>query len=305
MKTFLGLDTSNYTSSAALYFENGEVFQTKKLLPVKEGTLGLRQSDAVFHHTKQFHEVVSSLMPADIKAVGVSDKPVNKVDSYMPCFLVGVSVGEILASAFDVPIHRFSHQQGHIAAALYDTKKIGLFESEFIALHLSGGTSEVLYVDSVLGDITVIAKSIDLNAGQVVDRVGNMLGLPFPSGRYLEELALKSEYKHCIKPSLKGYDFALSGIENLCAKMMSDGKDKEEIASFCLEYIILTIDNVLEKVTKEYRDVPIIFSGGVSSSSIMKKRLRAKYGASFASPQFSSDNAAGIAVLTAFMEKSL
>ncbi|MFI3325336.1 MAG: peptidase M22 [Clostridia bacterium] len=300
MGTFLGIDTSNYTSSGALFYEDGTINQAKKLLPVSQGQLGLRQSDALFHHTKQLSSVLNQLLPSDIKAVGVSNKPRNVEDSYMPCFLAGVNTAEVLAKALDVPIHYFSHQQGHLAA-LYSVNRLDLLEKDFLAFHLSGGTSEGLLVKNTLkGDIEIISETLDLNAGQVIDRVGKMLEFPFPSGKYLEELALNFNGSFKIKTAVKGNNFALSGVENLCLKMLKDGKTKEEISAFCLEYIIKTIDKVLENLIEKHKGLEIVFSGGVASNSIMRERFSGKYQAYFAEPIYSADNAAGIAVLTAY-----
>ena len=135
MSLFLGIDTSNYTTSVALINSNGNVLQKKRLLPVKTGERGIRQSDAVFHHTKAYPELFSDLIKdvnEPITAVGVSVSPTTEKGSYMPCFLVGESVATALSSALKVPLFKFSHQQGHIAAALYSAKKTELFNSKFI-----------------------------------------------------------------------------------------------------------------------------------------------------------------------------
>ena len=125
MKTFLGIDTSNYTTSVALYSENG-VLQKKKLLPVKDGERGIRQSDAVFHHTKAYPDLLKELFDAaaypGIFAVGASIKPTTQEGSYMPCFLCGEGFARSYAALSDVPVYRTSHQVGHILAALYSAR---------------------------------------------------------------------------------------------------------------------------------------------------------------------------------------
>jgi N6-L-threonylcarbamoyladenine synthase len=225
MSLFLGIDTSNYTTSVALINSNGNVLQKKRLLPVKTGERGIRQSDAVFHHTKAYPELFSDLMKdvnEPITAVGVSVSPTTEKGSYMPCFLVGESVATALSSALKVPLFKFSHQQGHIAAALYSAKKTELFNSKFIAFHVSGGTTDAVLCESENSTlkITPIASSNDLKAGQAVDRIGVKMGLLFPCGKELEKLALKSEkiYKNKIK--LYDGDCSLSGLENKCLKML-------------------------------------------------------------------------------------
>lgn len=301
MNNYLGIDTSNYTTSVAIANDNG-VIQNKKLLPVKEGTLGLRQSDAVFHHVQQLPQILDKLLPTDnIKAVGVSFAPRRVEGSYMPCFTVGMCNANAISMALDVPLYEFSHQEGHIAAALYSSHNLNLIGEKFLAFHVSGGTTEALLVspsnDTPLS-CTLIAKTLDLSAGQAIDRVGVMLGLKFPCGPELEKLALQFDGKLKVKPTLKEENLCLSGVENLCKKMFSDGEPKEKIAYFCIEYILSSLDECTEKLCRKYPNLPIIYSGGVMSNTIIKERLSKKYGGFFATPEFSADNAAGTAILT-------
>ena len=183
MPCFLGIDTSNYTTSCAIYdSENDTIIHRKKLLPVKKGELGLRQSDAVFHHTVQLPELMKELFAdfdGEIDAIGVSDAPMRAEGSYMPCFLTGVCAAESIAAATGKPLYRFSHQQGHIMAALFSSGRRELYGKDFFAFHVSGGTTQALLVSGEL-DARLIASSLDLKAGQAVDRVGVMLGYPFP-----------------------------------------------------------------------------------------------------------------------------
>ncbi|MBQ9993879.1 MAG: peptidase M22 [Clostridia bacterium] len=305
MSFVLGIDTSNYTTSVALYdTSTDEVIQRKKLLPVKEGQLGLRQSDAVFHHVRQLPEVMAELF-ADTRAlpdaVGVSVSPRPIEGSYMPCFEVGRSSAEQIGSLLGVPVHRFSHQEGHIMAALYSAGCIDTIGDRFVAYHLSGGTTEAVLVARE-GDrfaIEYLCGSLDLKAGQAIDRVAGMLGLPFPGGVHLDKLASRCEEKIKCKPTLKGLDCCLSGIENKCKAMLEDGQAHEYIAKMCLEYICASVAEMTRRIIAKYGDLPIIFAGGVSSNSLLRERICSEFDAYFAEPQYSCDNAAGIAILAA------
>jgi len=313
MALFLGVDTSNYTTSLAVVdLEQRIAVQSKKLLPVAEGALGLRQSDAVFHHTVQLPELFVNLsMNCDlsqVEAVGVSVTPRSESGSYMPCFLAGISAATAFASANSLALHRFSHQQGHIAAALFSADRLDLFEEQFIAFHVSGGTTEAVIVRPDSENICsteLVASSLDLKAGQAVDRVGVAMGLRFPAGKQLDELACMCDDKIKVKPVIKGCDCSLSGIENKCKKMLADGESKEKTARFCIEYICATLDAMASALLEKYGKMPLVFSGGVMSNSIISKKLCDKYGAVFAKPEFSCDNAVGTAVLTAIMEKRI
>lgn len=304
MSLFLGIDTSNYTTSTAIYDSStGVMHQQKKMLPVKEGQLGLRQSDAVFHHTQQLHLLFSQLVKdidiKELKMIGVSTRPRPVDGSYMPCFTVGENTADILSSALKVPIARFSHQEGHISAALFSAKRDDLFSKEFIAFHISGGTTEAVLAKGTTSgfNLELVAKSLDLHAGQAIDRVGLMLGLSFPCGAELEKLALKSTEKIKVHPTLKGFDCCLSGVENQCKKLIDTGKSPEYVAAYCIKYIEQSLSKMTDRLLEKYGNLPLLYAGGVMSDSIINKAFTQKYNAIFATPEFSTDNAAGIAYL--------
>lgn len=295
---FLGFDTSNYTTSIAL-FDGKTIVQQKQVLSVKPGEKGLRQSDAVFQHTVNIPKLIDKFDFDNIDAVGVSTRPRNIEGSYMPCFLVGENVATVLSDVNGIPMHKTSHQVGHILAALYSTNQIDLIKQKFIALHLSGGTTEVLLVTPDKDEIIkaeVIASSNDLKAGQAIDRCGVMLGMSFPCGKELDLLSQKSEMEYKHKPTIKNLDCSLSGVENKAHKMFDNNEKPEDIAKFVLSYISQSVLAMLDKVIEQYGEMPIVFSGGVSSNSLLRKTIKEKYDAYFALPEFSLDNAAGVAI---------
>ena len=310
MSVYLGIDTSNYTTSTALYRTDGTVDQQKQLLPVKAGQLGLRQSDAVFHHVQQLPVVLEKLLieHPQLDAIGVSDRPRDAAGSYMPCFTVGQGMAREISAALGIPVHFFSHQAGHIAAALYSAGKILLRNDRFLAFHVSGGTTEAVLVtpdEERVFHAEIVARSLDLKGGQAVDRVGLMLGLPFPAGKELEKLALGCTETFSVRPVLKDCDCSLSGVENRCRKMMQNGVPGEEIARYCLDFILASLSGMCEALFKKYGELPLVFAGGVMSNTILRKSLEKKFGAFFAEPDFSADNGAGAAVLCAIKEGAL
>lgn len=308
MSVGLGIDTSNYTTSVSA-FDGEKMIYRKKLLPVKEGEKGIRQSDAVFHHTVQLPELLSDLcseISSDISSVGVSVKPSNQQGSYMPCFLTGISVAKSISSAMKIPMYEFSHQDGHIAAALYSAGKTDLIGKKFLAFHISGGTSQGVLItpNKHYFDTQVLSDSLDLKAGQAIDRVGIILGLKFPCGPELEKLALQSDRSFdSIKVFHRGASFSLSGVENKCKQMLQNGELPCDIALYCIKYIESALLGTCDLLLKQCGSVPVVFSGGVMSNSIIRKDFEQKFGAYFAEPAFSSDNACGIAYLTYLMNK--
>ena len=221
---YLGFDTSNYTTSVALYFpDENRIVHRKKLLPVKEGEKGLRQSDAVFHHTVQLSEITESLfneVKPEIDGVGASAFPRMAEDSYMPCFLVGLNTAKILSSSLSKNVKITSHQNGHIVAALYSADNLKLLNERFIAFHVSGGTTEALLVEPDEDEVikcTLIASSLDLKAGQAIDRAGVMMGMRFPCGAEMDKLSRESGRTFGkVKVYSKGKDISLS----VCGKAL-------------------------------------------------------------------------------------
>ena len=313
MSKYLGIDTSNYTTSVALYDSSADtVISKRKLLPVAEGALGLRQSDAVFHHTQQLPLLLEELFSEcncdknEIKAIGASFTPRKSEGSYMPCFTVGSGVARVLSSVLGVPLYNLSHQQGHIAAALYSIGRLDLIDKPFLAFHVSGGTTDALLVnynktDDIL-PVELVAKTLDLNGGQLVDRVGLMLSCTFPCGKELESLALCCNEVIKVKPTIKGFDCCLSGIENICKKAIADGKDKYYVAKLCLKYIEESLFVMTTRLVEHYGEMPVVFAGGVMSNSIIRESLTKRLACFFSEPQYSTDNACGTAVLTCLLD---
>lgn len=299
---FLGFDTSNYTTSVA-FFDGKEIFQKKKLLEVKAGERGLRQSDAVFQHTVNLPVLMKMLTEEldfkSIRSVGVSTRPRNIDGSYMPCFLVGESNAFCVSSVNKVPLYKTSHQVGHILAALYSIDRLDLIKKPFVAFHVSGGTTEALLVtpdDEEIIKAELIAESTDLKAGQAVDRAGVMMGLKFPCGAELDKMAQNSSKEFKIKPSMNVLNCSLSGVENKAKKMFENNESNNDIAKFVVSYISEALSEMLERIMKKFGKMPVVFAGGVSSNSIIKEKIGKKYNAYFAKPEYSCDNASGIAI---------
>ncbi|MBP3436897.1 MAG: peptidase M22 [Clostridia bacterium] len=308
----VGIDTSNYTTSVSVADETGEIIANlKSPLPVEQGACGLRQSDAVFAHIKNLpslmQEVRQILRGERPVAIGVSARPRNVEGSYMPCFLAGVAAAESAASTLGVPLYTFSHQCGHIRAAMYAAKKADLLGKTFGAFHISGGTTEMLLVSPAENGFSVscVGGTKDLNAGQAVDRIGVYLGLSFPCGVELEKLAaayIEKNGRGAIpKRKVKAEDgyVHLSGLENLAKKLYEDTEDKGLCAAFVLDYIASAVFAMGAALRQKYgSELPILFAGGVMSNMLIQEKIKKEMKeVFFATPAFSADNGAGIALL--------
>ena len=297
----IGIDTSNYTTSIA-YFGAGEGENCSQLLPVKQGELGLRQSDAVFAHIKSLPELsgrlFSHLHGKTVRAVGVSTRPRAVEGSYMPCFMVGYSHAKMLSDAYGVPLVEVSHQQGHVAASLWSAGRLDLMDEPHLAWHLSGGTTELLLVEPDGRNVrcTRIGGTSDISAGQLIDRTGVMLELQFPAGKHLDELSKTAEMTEVFKVKCPEMEFSLSGVQNKVQQFYSKNQNDVETAAYALRCVGEAVYLATKNARKAYPGLPVVFSGGVASNSMLRKRM-ACFEPVFAAPQFSTDNAMGVAVL--------
>ncbi len=331
---YVGLDTSNYTTSAAActIAPDGTVAviaNCKAPLPVEPGARGLRQSDAVFAHTKNLPGVLRdlrSILAAGnyrIAAVGASATPRDAEDSYMPCFLCGLAAAEALALGSHTTVHRFSHQSGHIMAALYSSGALAegkLLAGPFLAFHVSGGTTEAVVATprhtdagAVTGfDVELVGRGADLHAGQVIDRVGVMLGLDFPCGPALESLAVTNTRRlPPVRICVRDGECHLSGLENQAAALWRETADAPLVAAYTLTAVGKTLHRMTEQLEARRAEaglapLPIVYAGGVMSNRFIRPLLtdKAPWPVYFAEPAFSADNAAGVAILTALRART-
>lgn len=312
MARFLGIDTSCYTTSAAVCDSSGELAGEERIvLSVREGNRGLSQSQMVFQHTKNLPLILQKLSPflQDIKGIGVSSFPRRRADSYMPAFLVGKGCAFSLAAALHVPVYEFSHQENHALAAI--RKYPALWGKPFYMMHMSGGTMDVLSCiwQGECMKITTLMDSKDITAGQLIDRVGVSLGLHFPCGKELEKLAEKGSHTyHIPRSSVKGA-FSFSGPETRVQKDIASGKySRKDIAQGVLEHIGKALDKELSACPFDTTR-PFIAVGGVMANQYLRHKVeeimdRKGMKTYFADISASSDNATGNA-FGAFMRHGL
>ena len=317
-KLYLGIDTSNYRTSAAAVDEEGRIVTQKAvLLDVPEGKRGLRQSEAFFMHSNRLpgyiEEIFGSVDPACIKAVGVSERPRRIEGSYMPCFLAGVNAAREIASALKVPVYGFSHQEGHAAAVMESEGRTPSMKALFF--HLSGGTTEALLCspDNHGYSMEIVGGTRDISVGQLLDRFGVAIGKPFPSGRYLDDIAyeilertgfdIKRTVRTGVVPRFRlddGY-FNLSGAET---RLLRFADDNREISyANVIADLFVSVSEMLIKdaqyLSSKYCVDNIYMAGGVSSSRTFRAIAQGSSlkDVQFGSPELSGDNAAGAALL--------
>ena len=302
---FLGIDTSCYTTSIACVSHNSIVIDMRTPLAVASGGRGLRQSEGVFLHTRNLEKMLpcalNKLDKGSLSALAVSSAPTPAQDSYMPVFLVGTMAARAIASALSIPLFETSHQEGHIMAALYSNAAFR--GSPFIAMHISGGTTELLRVDEHF-NITRLGGSLDIHAGQLVDRIGVGMGCPFPAGKHVEALALKTDCSDIIVPSsVKGLNCSFSGAETMLMGMVDRAGDHTKIARALYDCLARTFAKMVSNAFEKTGIRQFLLAGGVASSGILRdllvnriKSRRREVIVKFALPELSPDNAVGAAL---------
>lgn len=315
-KVLLGIDTSNYRTSLCLAQEDGRIVaEAKRLLKVKEGKRGLQQSEAVFQHVMNLPELSEQMKwnEHEIVAVCVSEKPRPVDRSYMPVFKVGEGLAKSLAAYLRIPLHLTTHQEGHIAAGEYTAEKRPQSD-RFLAVHLSGGTSELLVCERQSTGYTIekVGGTIDLHAGQLVDRIGVALGLPFPAGPELEQLAKQAAGDFRISSSVDNLTFSFSGPEAALLRAVEAGNvPAADIARATEQCIANTLEKVLRLAIEQGLPRKILIVGGVAANQYMRERLikrlehpAVKASLYFCDPVYSGDNAYGVAMLGWMKQKA-
>lgn len=217
----------------------------------------------------------------------------------MPCFMVGYSHAKFLSDALGVPLAEVSHQQGHVAASLWSAGRLDLMEKTHLAWHLSGGTTELLLVEPEGRNVkcTRIGGTTDISAGQLIDRTGQLLELPFPSGKHLDSLSREATGKDVFRVKCRNSEFSLSGVQNKVQQFYAACADPAETAAYALRCVAGAVYQATAQALEAYPGLSVVFSGGVASNSMLRE-LTAPLHPVFAQPQFSTDNAMGVAVLT-------
>lgn len=304
---FLGIDTSCYTTSCAVVDDQGNlVGEARRLLQVKSGARGLRQSEMVFQHTRALPALMSQLPDVPLSAIGVSGFPRREADSYMPAFLVGRGQGETLAKWLKVPLYIFSHQENHIYAAWRSLGEVPT--APFYSLHVSGGTTELLYSEPVRDSVCtftteLVGGAIDLHGGQFVDRIGVKLGLPFPAGPHMEQAAHGICDFTPLPVAVKGCNISFGGpCSEAMRRLERTGTYTQEVIG---QYSRAVFDCLSRSLVKAFRYAwqqkpasRLIAVGGVMANGFLREALTALghqegFRVDFAEPRYSADNASG------------
>ena len=304
-KLFVGIDTSCYTTSLAASFDEN-IISLKKPLKVKAGECGLRQSEAFFQHSKNlpdlFDELKGSVSFKDFEeiCITVSSRPRNVEGSYMPVFTAGQGYARTIAAVLGAKYFEVSHQEGHIMSALYSCKKYSITEKPFLTYHISGGTTELLLCERIGTEFCceIVGGTLDLPAGQFIDRIGVKLGFDFPCGIYMDTAACEYDgEKAKVKTSVRDTYMNLSGEETRYSRMAEQDADSGFLAYSTMKCIAESLKKTIFSAKEIYGAENVLMVGGVSSSSFIRDEFSDIPGVHFAQPGLCTDNAAGTCLM--------
>lgn len=300
MTAYLGIDTSCYTTSFAVANEAKQILCNLKIpLEVAQGKKGLQQSQAVFLHIKNYDRLFRENLIAQFGPIGgiaVSEKPRPQEGSYMPVFTVGTMLAEAIASIAGIPVLYATHQEGHLAAAMIGRK----MPPEFLAMHVSGGTTELLRIRNLREQFFIkkIGGTKDIAAGQLIDRLAQKLNLSFPGGKYVETLSEGGKNLK-FKTSVQEYECNISGLEAQAFRA-AETESSADICFSTLYALAITLEKMLKHAILDTGIHDILMFGGVMCNCLIRTYLSSKLEKiRFAEIEYSSDNAAGLAVLAA------
>ena len=260
----------------------------------------------------------AGVSPGDLDAIAVTYAP-----GLVGALLVGTSYAKAFAYAHDVPVVPVHHLEGHLFATLLEHEQAA---PPFTALLVSGGHTLLLDVPA-WGRYTLLGQTRDDAAGEAFDKVAKLLGLPYPGGRPIEQLAAmadRPEHGHAhyfARPMLRRravvtdedyYDCSFSGLKtavlHAVRKAEQAGTLEQDRASIARGFQDAVIDTLGEKVyraAKAHRRGRVVLGGGVACNGALQQAIRDRFagrgGVVFApSPRLATDNAAMIAAAGLF-----
>jgi N6-L-threonylcarbamoyladenine synthase len=296
---------SNITASQAIHKEYGGV---------------VPELASRAHQENIIPVVDSALKTAGISVKNLTAIAFTKGPGLLGSLLVGTSFAKSLGLALDIPLLDVHHMKAHIHAHFIKekntTKKVPEFP--FICLTVSGGHTQIVYVEEPL-KMTVLATTIDDAVGEAFDKAGKAMGLGYPAGPIIDQLAQKGDankYKFTF-PKAGGCNYSFSGLKtqflNFLNKEQQKNKSflKDEINHICASYqshLIQYLIINLEKVIKRHHCKDIALAGGVAANSELRKQIKhlgtkLNYRTHEPKFEFCTDNAAMIAMSGYFMEK--
>jgi N6-L-threonylcarbamoyladenine synthase len=312
----LGIETSCDETSAAVLEGTGNDVQQKSLVILSQDVHRVF-GGVVPEIASRAH--LTSIVPVVERAIKEADTSLDKIDAVavthapglVGALLVGMSYGKALAFSRDIPLIGVHHMEGHLFAAALEHRDA---VPPFTALLVSGGHTLLLDVEA-WGKYRLLGATRDDAAGEAFDKVAKLLGLPYPGGKHLEELARSGDPKkfQFARPMLRRnalpgdddyYAFSFSGLKTAvlhAVKASTDLEaDKPHIARAFQDSVVETLVEKTWRAASTFGRTRVVLGGGVACNRTLAEAMRARVTADgmtvfIPSPRLATDNAAMIA----------
>ena len=276
----LAIETSCDETSAAV-IENGDTIKSNIVasqINSHKRFGGVVPEIASRHHVEYITLVINEAMKeagvdfSDLDAVAVTDGP-----GLVGALLIGVNAAKAIAYAHNLPLIPVNHMAGHI----YANQLMQPLEFPLLSLVVSGGHTELVYMKEH-GSFEIIGETRDDAAGEAYDKIGRVIGVPYPGGRYIDEMAQAGEDTYDFPRAMiteDNYDFSFSGLKSSFINRVHNAEQKEEelnrndlAASFQAAVVDVLVEKTI-RAAKEYPVKQIILAGGVAANSGLRTAL--------------------------------
>ena len=276
----LAIETSCDETSAAV-IENGDTIRSNIVasqINSHKRFGGVVPEIASRHHVEYITLIINEAMEeaevtfADLDAVAVTEGP-----GLVGALLIGVNAAKAIAYAHNLPLIPVNHIAGHI----YANQLIEPLEFPLLALVVSGGHTELIYMEEH-GNFEVIGETRDDAAGEAYDKIGRVLDVPYPGGRYIDEMAQKGKDTFNFSRAMmheENFDFSFSGLKSAFINRVHNAEQKGEeldrndlAASFQAAVVEVLVDKTM-RAAKKYKVKQVNLAGGVAANSGLRKAL--------------------------------
>jgi N6-L-threonylcarbamoyladenine synthase len=303
----LGVETSCDETGLALYDQQRGLIDhvLYSQTPIHAEFGGVVPELASRDHVRKLTPLLKELMlKSGVSLRDLDGIAYTKGPGLMGALLSGAAFAKSLAYALNIPALGIHHLEGHLMAPMLEATPP---DFPFLALLVSGGHTQLFSV-TALGHYTLLGESIDDAAGEAFDKTAKLLGLPYPGGRELAELASQGEadaYRFP-RPMLDrpGLDFSFSGLKTAALTVIrsidrEDMKQRADVAASFQQAIIDTLVHKSIRAVKQTGLTDLVIAGGVSANRLLRSTLTDAMGqlngrAFFARPDFCTDNGAMI-----------
>ena len=262
----LGIEGTAHTIGVGIVDSNCRIFSNRyKMIASQKG--GIHPREAANHHAKHVADLINEaikearLSYEDVDMVAFSQGP-----GLGPCLRTAATAARALSLSLNVPIIGVNHCIAHLEIGKRTTKC-----DDPALLYVSGGNTQVIAFSN--HRYRVFGETLDIGIGNLLDKFGRIIGLPFPSGPEIEKLAQKGREIVKLPYSVKGMDVAFSGILTAASNLYKKGHSIEELCYSLQEVTFAMLTEVTERAMAHVDKDEVLLGGGVAQNKRLQKMI--------------------------------